>query len=788
MAAGDKAMAGKERERIRHRVMVTGTVQGVGFRPFVFSLAERYGLDGTVLNSAHGVAIDVEGDPSGFDAFMRDLTGRPPPLARITSCIAERLPLYGFSGFEILQSAPGDEKACIVPPDVAACPDCARDMANPEDRHYRYPFTNCTNCGPRFTITEEIPYDRPKTSMADFAMCPSCAREYHDPRDRRFHAQPVACPTCGPRVVVTDGSGLKVDDGKDWLDTCHRILRDGNILALKGIGGFHLACDALDPQAVSRLRSRKGRDAKPFAVMCRDIDIVERYCTADEVEKALLLSPEAPIVILPKKPGYPLPDGIAPGLGTLGVMLPYSPLHILLFSGPFHTLVMTSANYSDSPLVKDNDAALAELAGIADYFLLHDRKIVNRCDDSLVRVVEGEVRALRRSRGYVPHPVFVPSDGPTPAILGIGGEMKNNFCLLKGNEAFLSQYIGEISHVEGERNLFEGLANFEVLIGVEPEIVAYDMHPAYASSEVAKRVPASSHIPVQHHHAHLASCMAENGIGNVEVIGAILDGTGFGPDGHLWGFEILSGSYTDFTRRLHLAYAPLPGGEKAIREPWRGAYGMVATFLGDEGRRLGRIFFPDKDLATMDTMIASGFNSPLAGSAGRLFDAVSAILGICLASTYEGRAAIELGETVDGKGDISGYEPYPFEVTGETIVPGGILKGVAEDRLAGKPVEFISSRFHLTVARMVREGVLRVRAETGIDTVALSGGTWQNPVLFRTAARELEALGFQVLSHRMVPANDGGIGLGQALIAHWKAKTEAGNGAAPKEWRFRSCV
>ena len=755
---------------IRYRVTVTGTVQGVGFRPFVYGLAKTYSLGGSVLNSGGGLIIDIEGKGENLRMFMEELTGHPPALSRITGCTVDELPLKGSDIFQILASIPAKEKECLVPPDVAVCDPCRNEIFSLKDRHYNYPFTNCTNCGPRFTITSEIPYDRPKTSMKDFKMCEVCSAEYHDPLDRRFHAQPVACPECGPRVSVTDRTGRRIDESGNWLEVCWTLLGEGDIIALKGIGGFHLACDAENRHAIRELRLRKGRDAKPFAVMCRDMEIARKYCIIDEKEEELLTSPQAPIVVLRRRPDCSLPETLTPGINTLGVMLPYSPLHLVLFNGPFPVLVMTSGNYANLPLVKDNEAALGELGRIADYFLLHDREIVNRCDDSLVQVVEGETQFLRRSRGYVPDPFPVPRGEKAPTVLGIGGEMKNNFCLLKKDQAFLSQYIGEIDDVEGEKNLLESLRSFERLIGVNPGIVAFDMHPGYSSGEAARGLSASVHVTVQHHHAHLASCMAENMLENEDVIGVILDGTGYGTDGCLWGFEFLTGSYTGFARRLHLAYVPLPGGETAIREPWRTAYSFLSTFLGEEGRQHGRRMFAGRDLDTIDRMLASQFNTPPASSAGRLFDAVSALLGICSFSTYEGQAAIELGECAS---DIyNDVRAYPFEVRNGLIFPGRLIKGIVEDRESGISADLISARFHQTVAEIVQEGALRLRRQTGITKVALSGGTWQNRLLFCQAKKMLIDAGFEVLCHRKVPANDGGIALGQAMIAHWRAKDE----------------
>jgi len=757
---------------IRYRVMIKGVVQGVGFRPFVYNLAQAWGIKGSVLNSSRGVVIEAEGEEDHIAGFLSELKNNPPQLSRISDCQLSKMPPAGYTSFVILPSSPGEEKEALVPPDVAICADCAREIVDRKDRHYQYPFTNCTNCGPRFTIINEVPYDRPKTSMASFSMCGQCAREYHDPADRRFHAQPTACPVCGPRVEVLDSNAGKVAGQENWLQTCWDVLRAGSILAIKGLGGYHLTCDAKNTEAVKALRRRKGRDAKPFAVMCRDLEIVQKYCAAGEKEKELLISPLAPIVILkkhlPVKPDRALPEELAPGLKTLGVMLPYTPLHLLLFSGPFDVLVMTSGNYSDLPLVKDNSRAADELGGIADYFLQHNREIVNRCDDSLIRVVDGETQIYRRSRGYVPHPVLVSRRGDEPVILGIGGEMKNSFCLLKKNHAFMSQYIGEIDSLAGEENLLTSFFNMRKLTDATPEIVAYDAHPGYASARVARQIPARAYFAVQHHHAHLASCLAENGLEDEEVLGAVLDGTGYGTDGRLWGFEILSGNYDHFQRWFHLAYVPLPGGEAAIRQPWRTAVAYLLVFLGGEGEEYARMIFPEKNLDVIGKMVSSGFNSPLSSGCGRLFDAVSALLGVCRESTYEGQAAVELGEAVSEQADDNDIRPYPYEIEEGIILPGKMLAAIINDKMAGMPVQLISARFHRTLANMVGEAVERVSAATGINKVALSGGTWQNQHLFRAAKEELSARGLKVLFHRQVPANDGGIALGQAMIAHWR--------------------
>ncbi|MCX5811883.1 MAG: carbamoyltransferase HypF, partial [Proteobacteria bacterium] len=652
---------------------------------------------------------------------------------------------------------------------------CAEEILNPLDRHYQYPFTNCTNCGPRLTIIEDIPYDRPGTSMKTFKMCDNCEAEYHNPLDRRFHAQPVACPACGPSIRIADNKGKTAGDNNDWLDFTWSVLRKGKILALKSLGGFHLVCDARNEDAINTLRLRKARKTKPFAVMCKDIKTVRKYCVVNKDEARFLTSPQAPIVILKKKGRFSLPEALAPGLTSLGVMLPYTPLHLLLFSGPFDILVMTSGNYSELPLVKDNEKALDELQNIAEYFLLHNRDIVNRCDDSLIQVIDGEVSFFRRSRGYTPQPITVIRKKASPVVLGIGGEMKNSFCILKQNQAFMSQYIGEIDTVEGEKNLLDSLANFQNLIGVKPEIVACDAHPDYTSSAIARKIPAKSHVEVQHHHAHLASCMAENNIGDEDTIGVILDGTGYGTDGNIWGFEVFAGNYLGFERMFHLAYVPLPGGEMAIRQPWRTACSYLITFLGCEGKGYEKLLFPDRDIDTIEQMITKGFNSPLSCGCGRLFDAVSAILGVCQENTYEGQAAIELGEIALKAHQNALKESYAYTITEDTIFPGEMLEGITEDKLIGIPAETVSAKFHNTIVKIICDTVGRVSALTGLKKVMLSGGTWHNEYLFRATIKALRMDGFQVCFHRHVPTNDGGIALGQAMIAHWRWKSNRGH-------------
>ncbi|MEW6726276.1 carbamoyltransferase HypF [Desulforudis sp. 1088] len=762
--------ATEEARLTRYRITIKGIVQGVGFRPFIFNLAEAHGIKGTVLNSSRGVIIEAEGPPDAVAAFCKEVRTRPPRLARIIYTGFEELEPAGYANFEIVKSAGGEEKEALVPPDVALCADCARETFDPKDRHYLYPFTNCTNCGPRFTIVREIPYDRPKTSMAEFPMCPDCEREYHDPRDRRFHAQPVACPACGPHVEFVDRYGRPVEG--DWAELCWDALKRGKIVALKSLGGFHLVCDARNPEALRTLRRRKGRAAKPFAVMCRDLDTVRRYCYLDAREEELLTSPQAPIVVLKRREGETLPGELAPGLETLGVMIPYTPLHFLVFRGPFDILVMTSGNYSELPLAKDNAAALEELGGIADYFLWHNRDIVNRCDDSLAAVVAGEVQLLRRSRGYVPHPVLLPYETPV-TVLGMGGEMKNTFCLWKKDQAFVSQHIGELDSLEGEENLFTSLLNFQGLIGVEPEVVGFDAHPDYRSSRLASRIPVQARFEIQHHHAHMVSCLAENGHTG-PAVGIILDGTGYGEDGTLWGFEILSGDDRFFERLMHLAPVPLPAGEQAVKNPWRTAVSYLVTHLGEDGERAARRIFAERgqELEIVLKLVKSRFNSPLSSGCGRFFDAVAALTGFRGRSTYEGQPAIELGECAPDIGEGLRMGAYPFTIEGKVINPAGVIAGVVDDLARGTAREIIAARFHNTVMEIVLRAAREARGRTGLNTVALSGGTWQNRYLFSAAKQALPGEGFELLVHRQVPANDGGLCLGQAVIAYrrWEGR------------------
>ncbi|MFZ5643462.1 MAG: carbamoyltransferase HypF [Bacillota bacterium] len=775
-----------------YRIIYTGTVQGVGFRPYVYNLALTLGLCGSVGNTGEGVLVELEGEAEEVNKFIREVEINPPPLARISKCDVVSAPRRGLQGFTILPSEGFSQGASVVPPDAALCAQCREEILSRRDRRYLYPFTNCTNCGPRFTISSRLPYDRVNTTMAVFPMCPECALEYSNPRDRRYHAQPVACQVCGPTVWLTDGRENRLDGF--WASECGRLLNEGAILAVKGLGGFHLVCDAFQREAIIKLRRRKSRPQKPLAVMCRDIETVKEHCIVSPREEELLKSHHAPIVLLKRKVNNSLPEELAPGVATLGVMLPYTPMHLVLLDYSAAVLVMTSGNRSGLPLVKDNQEAYAELGRIADYFLMHNREILNRCDDSVVSLCSGEEHFFRRSRGYVPAPVPVPvSEGPV--VLGSGGEMKNTFCLLIGGNAYLSQHIGDISLLEGQESYKRSLDNYCRLLGINPEVVAQDPHPDYHVDGLTSSIQSRWRFNVQHHHAHMASCMAENGI-DEPVIGLIMDGTGYGLDGKIWGFEILAGDYGNFERICHLAYLPLPGGERTVKNPWVCAVSCLIAFLGDTGYETARSLFPDKttEIKIIKKMIEENINSPPASSCGRLFDAVAAILGVCKVNTYDGQAAIELGETINkerghtsstelgsGVGGMSPIEepelrPYPFTIIHDIIDPALMFEAILMDLQSGIPVLEIARRFHDTVAAMAVEGAEKARKVKGINIVVLSGGCWHNKYLSETARRLLQRKGFEVYYHRVVPPGDGGISLGQAMVGYtrWKNRVLGG--------------
>jgi len=732
----------------RVQVRIRGVVQGVGFRPFVHNLAHRLGLAGYVLNSSAGVVAEVEGAPAALDAFLAGVRREAPPLARIEEMLVSQVAPLGEREFLIRESQASEGDFVLVSPDVATCADCYRDFSDPANRRFGYAFTNCTNCGPRYTIIRDIPYDRPNTTMAGFRMCSACQAEYDDPSDRRFHAQPNACPRCGPQLSAP-------------IAEAQRRLAEGAIVAIRGLGGFHLACDPRNEAAAGLLRTRKRRSDKPFALMARDLAAIDAFCLVSDDDRRALLSPPRPIVILPRRADSGLAEAVAPGNNTVGVMLPYTPLHHLLFSGaPYDVLVMTSGNLSEEPIVTSNQEALDRLRPLADWFLLHDRDIYMRADDSVVRTFEGRERILRRSRGYVPRTIDLGTE--VAEILACGAELKNTFCLSKGRYAVLSQHIGDMHNYETLVFFEETLANLKKLFRVEPRAVAYDLHPQYLSTQYALDLPLEK-IGVQHHHAHVASCMAENGLRG-KVIGVALDGTGYGTDGKIWGGEFLVAGYDGFERRAHLRYVPLPGGDAAIRQPWRPALSYLADTFGPAAE------FPDLALwrevpesrrKMVRGMLAHGINTVETSSCGRLFDAVASLIGLRQETNFEGQAAIEL-ETIAAE-DVA--ESYPFAIqSGDVDFRQAIEHIVAEVR-AGVPPPVIAARFHNAVAEAVVEVCRRMRVDEKLNRVCLSGGTFQNMRLLARTLAGLRKLEFEVFTHAQVPPNDGGIALGQAAIA-----------------------
>jgi hydrogenase maturation protein HypF len=759
------------------RIHITGIVQGVGFRPFVYGLAKRYELCGWVRNTSAGVDIEVDGSPDALVSFRQALQDEAPPLARIDRFESSERPVNGFQSFEIVHSQSISDVSQPVSPDVSICDDCLGELFEPDDRRYRYPFINCTNCGPRFTIIQDIPYDRPQTTMAPFPMCPDCRQEYENPLDRRFHAQPVACPLCGPHVWLEGDerllTGSRLPKGEAAIEKSRQLLREGEILAIRGLGGFHLACDAANPAAVAELRRRKLRVDKPFALMLHDLTAVDRHCFVNSAEGEILQSRERPIVILQRRPESPIADAVAPGQRTLGMMLPYTPLHhLLLQPGPNFpdALVMTSGNLAEEPIATDIDEARQRLAPLADAFLMHDRDIYIRCDDSVVRVFDKGVYPLRRSRGYAPFPVRLPWEARP--LLAVGAELKNTFCLASGDYAFLGQHIGDLENLETLRSFESGVAHFERLFRVRPELLAYDLHPDYLATRYALARAERENLPatgVQHHHAHVAACLAEHGNpGDRPVIGVSFDGSGYGPDGAIWGGEFLVADYAGYQRAAHLAYVPLPGGDKAVREPWRMAlahlYQAGIEWSADLPSLANNGQADEQALNILRQQIEKQINAPPTSSMGRLFDAVSALAGLRQVVNYEGQAAIELEALVDPAEE--GF--YAF-VVGEQIDAGPTIRGVTADVRAGVSPAIIAARFHNGVAHLARDVCVWQREQHGLKEVVLSGGVFQNITLLAETHRLLREAGFEVLVHRQVPANDGGLALGQAAVALWRS-------------------
>jgi len=777
----------------RMRITVTGIVQGVGFRPCVYNLAVSKGLKGFVLNTSKGVIIEVEGP--GAQAFHDDLLLHKPPLSAIDNIDTETLPIAGYKGFEIRMSEAADGEFSLISPDIATCPDCIRELHDPSDRRSLYPFINCTNCGPRYSIVKGVPYDRPLTTMKAFTMCPECRAEYESPSNRRFHAQPAACPACGPKVDFKNNAKadtlLSKEKITDHVAEAVSALMSGQVVAIKGLGGYQLACDAKNYGAVRTLRERKRKSRKPFALMASGIETIKKYCHVSDAEETLLISRACPIVLLRKRPEADavLSPDVAPGNSHLGFMLPNTPLHHLLFTHPAldqhertEALVMTSGNLSEEPIVTDNGEATDKLATLADSFLHHDRDIYMRVDDSVARVVSGIPRMIRRARGYVPEPIDL--GRAVPEILACGGELKNTLCITKGNYAIPSQHIGDLTSHEAMLFFEETLKNLKRTFKADPNVIAHDMHPDYLSTRFAQCYKSGGGesvtlVPVQHHHAHIASCMAENGYTD-KVIGVAFDGTGYGMDGNIWGSEFLIADFTGFERFAHMDYIPLPGGDKAVQEPWRIALSCLVQTYGEEAYSIFEKIkgaSNEKDVRPVLTMIEKGVNSPSSCGMGRLFDAVSSLIGLRDRITFEGEAAIALEVAAGEQDDNDVPAAYPYGLTGDapTIIDTApLIRALTEDILVGASKQELSMRFHVTVTDMVFSLCDMAREKHGLESVALSGGVFQNALLFGMAEGGLKSRGFRVLTHSRVPANDGGLSLGQAAVAASTVPGQAG--------------
>ncbi|MBN2046775.1 MAG: carbamoyltransferase HypF [Anaerolineaceae bacterium] len=750
------------------QVNIRGIVQGVGFRPFVYGLAIEHNLTGWVRNTSSGVEIEVDGAQPDLETFLRDLRDKMPPLAKIDEIQSEFIASNGFEGFKILSSQPKPGEFIPISPDVTICDDCARELFDPSDRRYRYPFINCTNCGPRYTIIQDIPYDRPKTTMSGFPMCADCHVEYENPLDRRFHAQPVACDLCGPQIWYEE-QGEVLGHKEDALTLARQALKDGKILAVKGLGGFHLACDASNSQAVQTLRDRKKRSDKPFALMAFSLEQIKQHCEISTEEEALLQSRQRPIVLLDRKPGSTICDQVAPRQNTLGFMLPYTPLHLLLLepAPDFpEAFVMTSGNLSEEPIAYEDNDAYQRLDLLVDGFLMHNRPIHIRVDDSVARVLNGEYYPIRRSRGYAPDAISF--DRNLPSILAAGGELKNTFCLSRDRYAFLSHHIGDLENYETEKSFEEGIEHFQKLFRITPQAIACDMHPSYLASRYARVRAQKDQLPlieIQHHHAHLAAVLADNHIDSDEpVLGVIFDGTGYGTDGHIWGGEFLLGNYKGYERLYHLDDVSQPGGDLATRNPSR----MALSHLWHAGLDWDLIFPPTDALCSSDRQILRNqlerqINCPQTSSMGRFFDAASSLIGIRQTVNYEGQAAIEMEAITDP--DESGFYPFELDPSKGIIQLRHFWEALIADLSAGVSQSILAARFHNSIMELVLKIARQTRTERAIHTIALSGGVWQNLYLYEQTVKRLKNESFEVLVHHQVPTNDGGIALGQLMIA-----------------------
>ncbi|HER25361.1 MAG TPA: carbamoyltransferase HypF [Candidatus Atribacteria bacterium] len=756
--------------KVRKNIIIKGIVQGVGFRPFVHKLVQNCHLSGWVLNTNQGVEMDIEGKTEELNHFISDIKKELPPLARIEKIEVNQLPLTGYQGFYIKKSIVKEEDGFVlVSPDISICKDCLEELYDTSNRRFRYPFINCTNCGPRFTIIKDIPYDREKTTMSIFKMCPQCQNEYENIEDRRYHTQPNACTDCGPQLSLYQNK--KRVENIDPIEKAVKLLKKGKIGAIKGLGGFHLACDATNNKAVARLRQLKNREMKPFALMSPDLEMINQFCEVNKKEEKLLINQARPIVLLKKKKNNLISPLVSPNNNYLGVMLPYTPLHYLLLRDKFLALIMTSGNIAEQPIISDNQEALEKLDGIADFFLVYNRDIFNRCDDSVLKIINSDKVFFRRSRGYVPYPIIL--DFKLKEVMALGGELKNTISFSKENYVFLSQYLGDLKS-EDTLNFFrKSMVNLKKMFRLNPEIIACDLHPDYLSTQYAEQLKNEKGlkiVKVQHHYAHIASCMVENNI-KEKVIGVAYDGTGYGDDGNIWGGEFLLCDLKTYLRIGHLKYFPLPGGDKAIMEPWRMAYSYLYSIFGLKTKTLDINFLRRMDyakLSIIEKMINKNINSPLTSSCGRLFDAASSLIGIKDVINYEGQAATELESSC-----ASGIkEKYKFRIYKEgkefIIDPQEIFVDIIKDLKEGIDKKVIAAKFHNTIAEFTLILCGKIRENTGINKIALSGGVFQNRYLTEKIIFLLEKNDFHVYIQRKVPPNDGGISLGQAVVAGYK--------------------
>ncbi len=761
-----------QHEKIGRKIHIRGIVQGVGFRPFVYQTAVKNHLTGWVCNTSRGVEIEVFGEKEKIEIFTEELQNKPPSLSRIDEFTSKAISIDSYTQFDIIESISEPGEFIPISPDISICSDCLREMFDPSNRRYRYPFINCTNCGPRFSIIKNIPYDRPYTTMSRFSLCPECQKEYNDPFDRRFHAQPTACSICGPSLKFIDQYGNITETDDEVIKKARDDIQLGKILAVKGLGGYHLACDATNRQAVELLRGRKRRVDKPFALMAASMESISHYCTYSQEEKEILESRQRPIVLLKKKNDCNLPDSLAPGQNTLGFMLPYTPVHYLLMERSSNfpdVLVMTSGNFSEEPIAYEDSEAMERLSSLADSYLTNNREIHMRVDDSVMRVVDGSPVFVRRSRGFAPDPIQLPFS--VDQILATGAELKNHFTFTRNRYAFVSHYIGDLDNIETIRSFEQAIAHFKELFRVHPEIIACDLHPDYFSTRYAFIISKEESLPliqVQHHHAHLAACLVENGWDTDEpVIGLSFDGTGFGTDNTIWGGEVLVGGYLGYERRFHLESFPLPGGDKAAKDPARTAISLLSKCQIEPEKDFPPVqFFNIQEMHIVQSQINQHINAPLTSSMGRLFDGIAALIGIRQRVTYEGQAAIEL-EAIAYPEETGAYS---FEINQGIIDYRPVIRAVVKDLRANIAAGIISARFHNGIVNLCLDIGSSCKNETGLSIVALSGGVWQNMLLLSRVKKALLENGFTVFYHQKVPTNDACISLGQAAVAARRKK------------------